>query len=322
MALPIHCRNKIFPFNSVEDHELVELLVYNSNTDCLCSDKISRLNLESLPCFDLSSFINNNPNLSSIDIDLNLPSLTNFGYYSTHEFHFNEDIRSAISDRTFSTLHFNIRSLSANFDDFFHMLCDLKYSFPVFGLSETKFKVGIDSFFNTNLPGYYFLSQPSMSNAGDVGFYIKDNLSYNKRDDFCTSNPEFESIWIKIEVPHHHNIVCGLIYTHPNQNITKAADFLYKATEKVNNEGKICLLMGDFNINLEHFVNTLGSYAFYPQILKPTRIAYHSATLIDNIFFNLLEHYAVSGNIVCGITDHLPNFLIINKLSNPASKKF
>ena len=210
----------------------------------------------------------------------------------------------------FSALHFNIRSLSANLDDFFQMLCD----------------IGIDPFLNTNLPGYHFLSQPSMSNAGGVGFYIKDNLSYTKRDDFYTSNPEVESIWIEIEVPHQHNIVCELIYRHPNQNITKAADFLYKATEKVNKEGKFCLLMGDFNVNLlnydfhsetEDFVNTLGSYAFHPQILKPTRITYHSATLNDNIFFNSLEHYAISGNIVYGITDHLPNFLIITKLSNP-----
>ena len=165
-----------------------------------------------------------------------------------------------------------------------------------------------------------------MSNAGGVGFYIKDNLSYNERDDFCSSNPELESIWIEIEVPHQHNIICGLIYRHPNQSITKAADFLYKTTEKVNNEGKFCLLMGDFNINLlnydshsetEDFVNTLGSSAFRPQILKPTRMTYHSATLIDNISFNSLEHYAISGNIVCEITDNLPNFLIITKLSNP-----
>ena len=99
--LCLDCRNKIFPFNSVEDHELVELLVYNSNTDCLCSD--------------------NNRNLSSIDIDLNLPSVTNFGYYSIHEFHSSKDIRSTISDKAFSALHFDIRSLAANFDDFFQM---------------------------------------------------------------------------------------------------------------------------------------------------------------------------------------------------------
>ena len=60
-----------------------------------------------------------------------------------------------------------------------------KYSFSVIGLSETKIKAGIDPFLNTNLPGYYFLSQPSMSNAGGVGFYIKDDLSCIKRDDFC-----------------------------------------------------------------------------------------------------------------------------------------
>lgn len=92
-----------------------------------------------------------------------------------------------------------------------------------------------------------------MSNAGGVGFCIKNNLSYIKRDDFCTSNPEFESIWIEIEVPHQHNIVCVLIYRHPDQNITKAADFLYKATEKVTKEGNFCLLMGDFNINLLNY---------------------------------------------------------------------
>jgi len=83
--------------------------------------------------------------------------------------------------------------------------------------------------------------------------------------------------------------------------------------------------MGDFNINLlnydshletENFVNSLGSQNFHPQILKPTRITHHSATLIDNIFFNSLEHLVISGNVLSSITDHLPNFLIVNKLSN------
>ena len=54
--------------------------------------------------------------------------------------------------------------------------------------------------------------------------------------------------------------------------------------------------MGDFNINLlnfethtDTFMNTLGSYCFHPQILQPTRITDHSATLIDNIFINSLN---------------------------------
>lgn len=82
--------------------------------------------------------------------------------------------------------------------------------------------------------------------------------------------------------------------------------------------------MGDLNNKVlkcdsetEDFVNTLGSYAFHPQLLKPTRITNHSSTLIDNIFFNYLEHHVVScGNIgsVVSLTIWL-FFFIINKLS-------
>jgi hypothetical protein len=49
--------------------------------------------------------------------------------------------------------------------------------------------------------------------------------------------------------------------------------------------------------------------------LQPTRVTDHSATLIDNIFFNSVEHYVISGNLTYDLTDHLPNFIIINKLS-------
>ena len=77
--------------------------------------------------------------------------------------------------------------------------------------------------------------------------------------------------------------------------------------------------MGDFNINLlnfedcqltEEFINTTVSYDFLPHILQPTRITDHTATLIDNIFFNSNELFSISGNLVCDLTDHLPIFFI------------
>lgn len=59
--------------------------------------------------------------------------------------------------------------------------------------------------------------------------------------------------------------------------------------------------------------------------MQPTRITDHSATLIDNIFFNSLEHFAINGNIINNISDesdHLANFLIIDKFSSlPANVK-
>jgi hypothetical protein len=51
-------------------------------------------------------------------------------------------------------------------------------------------------------------------------------------------------------------------------------------------------------------------------MIKPTRITDHSATLRDNIYFNSVDHQTISGNLVCNITDHLPNFLIIDQLRN------
>ena len=66
----------------------------------------------------------------------------------------------------------------------------------------------------------------------------------------------------------------------------------------------------------DNFLNTLGSSFFFPQILQPTRITEHSATLIDNIFFNSLEYFNISGNIVYDLTDHLPNFLVFNDFAS------
>ena len=70
----------------------------------------------------------------------------------------------------------------------------------------------------------------------------------------------------------------------------------------ITQENKFCLIMGEFNVDLlkheshsasDTFINTLGSYFFQPHILQPTRITDHCATLIDNIFFNSLEHFLI-----------------------------
>ena len=50
-------------------------------------------------------------------------------------------------------------------------------------------------------------------------------------------------------------------------------------------------------------------------IFSDCRITDHSATLIDNIYFISIEHSCVSGNLLYDTSDHLPNFLTINKLS-------
>ena len=122
----------------------------------------------------------------------------------------------------------------------------------------------------------------------------------------------------------HSNLLCGILYRHPNGNLERFIEYLNSTVERINRENKLCTIMGDFNIDIlkieshtatDTFLNTLGSYFFQPQILQLTRITDHSATLIDNIFLNSIEHFTISGNIVHDLTDHLPNFIIFNKFT-------
>ena len=78
--------------------------------------------------------------------------------------------------------------------------------------------------------------------------------------------------------------------------------------------------MGDFNINLlnydshsetNDFINIMVSHHLLPHILHPTRVTDHSATIINNIFSNNLELDTLSGNILTNISDHFPQFLIL-----------
>ena len=52
-----------------------------------------------------------------------------------------------------------------------------------------------------------------------------------------------------------------------------------------------------------------------PYILHPTRVPDHSATVIDNIFSNNTVFESVSGNIMTHISDHFPQFIILNKIN-------
>ena len=77
------------------------------------------------------------------------------------------------------------------------------------------------------------------------------------------------------------------------------------------------LLKFESHPSAENVLNTLGTFYFQSQILQPTTVTDHSATLFDDIFFNSLEHFSISENFCYDSSDHLPNFLIVSRLSSP-----
>ena len=298
-------------------------------TNNICNDYnvINRIvEIRSFPSLCLSSPITNIPRLTSLDGDLHMPIENNFSYYTIKDFKECCDIKEcALSRKAFTAVHCNIRSLAANHDNLCHLLNEMNLPFSIIALSETKILKNNTSITNTSLEGYEFIHEPSLSNAGGVGFYIRNDLKYSIRKEFSLSNNDLEMLWIEIFAIGQPNIICGVVYRHPNNNVNNFINILESTLENIQYENKLCLFMGDVNIDLmkiethaesENFINMLSSYFFQPQILQPTRITHHSATLIDNIFFNSLEHHIISGNIIYDLTDHLPNFVIINNFSD------
>ena len=199
-------------------------------------------------------------------------------------------------------------------------------------LTVIKTKVNKQLISNVNIPGYNLISQPSKSNAGGTGFYINKLLKTKIRPDLSSCTDEYESLSIEIVSDSEQNLLCGVIYRHPRGNTDNFVNYINMAIERIHRENKYCTVLGDSNIDLlqseshqdtNNFLNALSSFHFLPQILQPTRITEHSATLINNIFFNTLDHFTISWNLIYDLSDHLPNFLIITKYSSlPSSTNF
>ena len=73
------------------------------------------------------------------------------------------------------------------------------------------------------------------------------------------------------------------------------------------------LLQYESNSQTNDFINSVISHSFLPYIHQPTRVTDHSATVIDNVFSNITDFDALSGNITGIIAVHFAQFLLIKK---------
>ena len=64
----------------------------------------------------------------------------------------------------------------------------------------------------------------------------------------------------------------------------------------------------------KYFILMLSDF-YQPHILQPTHFANHyKPSLMDNIFINLIEFGTISGNLISKISDHMPNFCMLDKI--------
>ena len=242
----------------------------------------------------------------------------NCGYYDTSEF-------SGINPEAynFSLLHLNIASLSKHIDELKALLGQLGHGFSVIGITETGLQNTIPTI-NCDLPGYSFVHTPTKGVKGGSLLYISDHLLYTERLDldsvFC-KDKELESKFIEIKRANDKDIIVGCIYRHPLMSMDEFnSDYLNPLLNKASMENKLLFLVGDFNVDLlkansnksfAEYLDTLSSYNLLPHIILPTRVTDVSCTIIDNIFFNSVEFSTVSGNLVSSISDHFPQFMLL-----------
>ena len=304
----LKCNCELFPFNPLfstrDDQDPLHLPSSNSHD---FSEFFKDMN---------SVFDNTNSNQDSGE-----PSnLLDCKYYDVSEFS-----SLANSSNFFSFLHLNISSLSKHFDNFTTFLSSLHHHFKVIAITESRILKGSYQP-NFNLEGYHHYSTPTEAKAGGTMLLLSNTINSSSRPDldkFLYKPKLLESTFAEISLPKQSNIIVGSIYKHPSLNISEfEIDHLSPLLDKISKEGKTVILMGDFNINLlnsnsdeniSNFLDTLGNHLILPQITLPTRVAIQSKTLIDNIFMSPTKFERLSGNITTGISDHLPQFLLLNK---------
>ena len=184
---------------------------------------------------------------------------------------------------------------------------------------------------NIDILGYNIEHTPTESKAGGCLLYISNKIPYKLQNNLNVYCPkQLESVLIEVLLSNKPSQIIGTIYKHPSMNVsTFTNDHLKNMLNAIHHENKSTLLTGDFNVNLinynkrgtYNFLELLCNHNFTPQITLPTRGTEKSATLIDNIFVNNPSFKYLSGNITTSISDHLPQFIILENFKGSNLKR-
>ena len=308
------CTGEIFPFNHIlEDDEFMYSLQYFHNS------------------VEYNNFLELkfNPYLFEIGIDNNFSCehLQKIASSNSCNYVFDSNVNISF-DAGLSILHLNARSFDKNQDLINVFLSNLNMTFSVIALSETWFKEDQSNL--VEIPNYHVVSVPRRDRrSGGSAIYVHNSFQFKIRHDLNLIQvhgddiDHSESVFVEIISPNSRNIIIGNIYRSHHTDIDSFNRDLSNSLDKISDENKDCYVSGDFNLDLlrydsvnvvNEFVNNFYSHNMYPLIDRPTRITRDSASILDNIFTNVLNKQIKSGIFVNDITDHYPVFHVTDVL--------
>ena len=118
---------------------------------------------------------------------------------------------------------------------------------------------------------HVYKNRPPLETRGRGGFslFIRDNISFKKRNDLSVLTPYLELLFVEITL-NEKSYLIGVTYRIPNTNTKSFTDGINEILELIKKSYHI-ILMGDFNICLLHankhseaFRNTMQSNSLFP----------------------------------------------------------
>ena len=176
-------------------------------------------------------------------------------------------------------MHCNPISLTNRFD----RLREFLKKFPVMphliAITETRLKTS-SNLQSINLPQYTFCHADSLTLAGGVGVYIKDNLQFKVRSDLKFCNEGCENFWIEL-VPTNAStnfnnkqktIIFGVIYKRPSTNFDNFTDSFEQTLQKLQLQGCKFYICGDINVDYIkiHRDNKISQFANFSLAIMQT----------------------------------------------------
>lgn len=219
------------------------------------------------------------------------------------------------TNKDFSILHTNIRSILKNFDEFLVFISAIKRSFDIIVLSETWKVQQVDLF---EIEGYKMIYNYGDLNQNDgIIVYLKKNIEFTYNvvqiGDIKAIHLELSGLEEKICITaiYRSPSTCPLLFVQELENYLKA----------IQKNFVLHVIVGDININIlqetnyaQEYLNMLSKEGFTSQVNKHTRVQKTQRSCLDHIFTKTyIKQSKVTPIIVeDGITDHFPIILHVN----------
>lgn len=319
------CNQSIFPFNHIgSDYEFYNIL--SENSGLVNENNLSQLVFNPFDNFDDGPFFQSpllecDPDLQYYNDVTNVDNVSQCEYYSEEVFK-KKLADLGVNNECFSMLQLNIRSIPKNLTHFQQFVSNLSFNFTVLGFTETWLNENNASLYSIAGYDHYYLCR-SGRRGGGLSIFVNENISVTVRHDLNIMSSSIECLFVEISgkfLNTPKDIIIGLLYRPPNQDVTIFTETIKEILFKVEKEKKVIYLMGDFNINIletdnhspsNEFLDAVYSHSLFPLITRPTRITTETSTLIDNIFYSEISNSStLNGLFFTDISDHLPVFTI------------